>query len=97
MTEDGILPGNFYWYNNNWHYIRKWDHLKKVSTLNPQSASLENALKSIPTFPLSDIIMSRCISTAISLTWTEEQIIRKGRSIVKAVETAMKKLPVSII
>ncbi|HET9056269.1 MAG TPA: DegT/DnrJ/EryC1/StrS family aminotransferase, partial [Chitinophagaceae bacterium] len=28
LKEQGILAGNFYWYDNNWHYIRKWDHLK---------------------------------------------------------------------
>ena len=30
-----ILAGNFYWYDNNWHYIRKWDHLKYSSSLSP--------------------------------------------------------------
>ena len=34
MKAEGILPGNFYWYDNNWHYIRKWDHLKNATTLN---------------------------------------------------------------
>ncbi|MGB3154924.1 MAG: DegT/DnrJ/EryC1/StrS family aminotransferase, partial [Chitinophagaceae bacterium] len=32
MKAQGILPGNFYWYDNNWHYIRKWDHLKNAVT-----------------------------------------------------------------
>jgi 8-amino-3,8-dideoxy-alpha-D-manno-octulosonate transaminase len=26
MKTQGILAGNFYWFDNNWHYIRKWDH-----------------------------------------------------------------------
>ena len=34
MKAQGILAGNFYWYDNNWHYIRKWDHLKNAVTLN---------------------------------------------------------------
>ncbi len=89
MKQKNIMPGNFYWYDNNWHYIRKWDHLKNVSTLNPQHEAIENALRTIPAFPLSDSIMSRCISTAISLTWTEEQIIQKGQLIVKAVQAAL--------
>ncbi|HEU4902863.1 MAG TPA: DegT/DnrJ/EryC1/StrS family aminotransferase, partial [Flavisolibacter sp.] len=25
LKAQGILGGNFYWYDNNWHYIRKWD------------------------------------------------------------------------
>ena len=34
MKAQGILAGNFYWFDNNWHYIRKWDHLKNAITLN---------------------------------------------------------------
>src|SRR5258706_200590 len=34
LKVQNILPGNFYWYDNNWHYIRKWDHLKNAETLN---------------------------------------------------------------
>ena len=33
LKEQGILAGNFYWYENNWHYIRKWDHLRQAATL----------------------------------------------------------------
>src|SRR5436190_19554035 len=33
MKAQGILAGNFYWFDNNWHYIRKWDHLKNDVTL----------------------------------------------------------------
>ena len=29
-----IFGGNFYWFEHNWHYIRKWDHLKSEKTLN---------------------------------------------------------------
>ena len=78
-----ILAGNFYWFENNWHYIRKWDHLKNNGFLNKQSEQLQQQLKkySNESFKASDAIMSRCISTAISLTWTEEQIREKGEKI----------------
>ncbi len=33
----------------------------------------------------SHAVMSRCISTSISLTWTEEQIKEKGEKIVAVV------------
>ncbi|MFX5521748.1 hypothetical protein ABTD78_21025, partial [Acinetobacter baumannii] len=76
MKAEGILAGNFYWYANNWHYIRTWDHLKQAITLNRISDEQEAALKAFQhaEFPISDAIMSRCISTAISLVWTDEQI-----------------------
>ncbi len=83
MRSQNILAGNFYWFENNWHYIRKWDHLKNNGFLNKQSEQLQQQLKkySNESFKASDAIMSRCISTAISLTWTGEQIREKGEKI----------------
>jgi len=87
MKEEGILAGNFYWYANNWHYIRKWDHLKQAITLNRISNEQEVALKALQhaEFPVSDAIMSRCVSTAISLVWTDEQIKEKGEKMVEVI------------
>ena len=80
FKEVGILPGNFYWYANNWHYIKKWMHLKNVQSLNQLNEAQQKALQQLnhTTFEKSDAIMSRCISTAISLTWTEDQVHEKG-------------------
>ena len=87
LKAQGILAGNFYWFDNNWHYIRKWDHLKNATTLNALSPELkarvmEQANKDLSA---SHAVMSRCISTSISLTWTEEQIKEKGEKIVAVV------------
>lgn len=85
------LAGNFYWFDNNWHYIRKWEHLKQGTTLQALSpehkaAVLHHANKD---FSRSDAIMSRCISTAISLSWTDEQIADRGNSIAAAIKQAL--------
>lgn len=90
MKAQNILAGNFYWFENNWHYIRKWDHLKNNGFLNNPNDLLAQQLKKYSTEPFvqSDAIMSRCFSTAISLTWTREQVIEKGekiKSIIKKV------------
>lgn len=91
MKAEGILAGNFYWFDNNWHYIRKWDHLKNGSTLNALSPELKTAVMhhANKDFSASDAIMSRCISTAISLAWAEEQVIEKGQKIIAAVKKAL--------
>lgn len=93
LKEQGVLAGNFYWYDNNWHYIRKWDHLKNAVTLNALHPEVKQAVMQNTTkaFPVSDAIMSRCISTAISLLWTEEQIADKGNKIVAAVKKVLAK------
>ena len=96
MKLQGIMAGNFYWYNNNWHYISKWDHLKNAVSLNGLSDSVTRTLKSYAerSFPASDAIMGRCISTAIGLLWTEQQIQDKGAKMVAAVQKVLKEQPV---
>jgi len=91
MKEQGILAGNFYWYANNWHYISKWDHLKNATTLNRLSDVQQQALLKLKetSFVASDVVMSRCISTAISLLWTEEQIKEKGEKMVAAIKKVL--------
>jgi 8-amino-3,8-dideoxy-alpha-D-manno-octulosonate transaminase len=98
MKAQNILAGNFYWYDNNWHYIRKWDHLKNgntLSALHPEykKTILQHVNKN---FAASDAVMSRCISTAISLMWTEEQIQEKGEKMVNAIQKFLKNHSVSL-
>ncbi len=92
LKEEGILAGNFYWFANNWHYIRKWDHLKTSNSLYPLSELQQKALTSLQhnSFVASDAIMSRCISTAISLTWTEEQVNEKGAKFLAVIQQALR-------
>jgi 8-amino-3,8-dideoxy-alpha-D-manno-octulosonate transaminase len=91
MKAQGILPGNFYWFDNNWHYIHKWDHLKNSITLNSLHPDLKAQVIHHATkdFAVSDAVMSRCISTAISLVWTEEQIKEKGEKMVSVIKKVL--------
>ncbi len=92
MKAQGILAGNFYWFNNNWHYISKWDHLKNAVSLNKQTDEVVKSLKSNldHSFEESDAIMSRCISTAISLSWTEDQIRDKGNKMADVIRKVLR-------
>jgi 8-amino-3,8-dideoxy-alpha-D-manno-octulosonate transaminase len=47
-------------------------------------------------FAASDAVMSRCISTAISLLWTEEQIQEKGEKMVNAIQKVLKSHSVTL-
>jgi 8-amino-3,8-dideoxy-alpha-D-manno-octulosonate transaminase len=87
-----ILPGNFYWFDNNWHYIRKWEHLKNSHTLNALHPDLRAAVThhANKNFSESDAILSRCICTAISLAWTDDQLKQKGEGITNAIRKALK-------
>ncbi|MBH2005471.1 MAG: DegT/DnrJ/EryC1/StrS family aminotransferase [Sphingobacteriia bacterium] len=91
MKAQGILAGNFYWFANNWHYISNWDHLKNATALNRLNKEQEAALLQLKTtsFAASDAIMSRCISTSISLVWTDEQIKEKGEKMVACIRKVL--------
>lgn len=87
LKKNNALAGNFYWYDNNWHYIRKWDHLKNAATLSPLHPELRERViaEASKNFEASDSIMSRCISTLISLSWTAEQLQQKADTLTNAV------------
>jgi len=97
LKEQGILPGNFYWFDNNWHYIRKWDHLKQGTTLHALSEEHKAAVMyhANKDFSASHAVMSRCISTAIGLLWTEEQLREKADKMVNTVKQVLAQQSVS--
>jgi 8-amino-3,8-dideoxy-alpha-D-manno-octulosonate transaminase len=72
-----------YWYDSKWHYIRKWGHLKNGSWMNRlyNDQKKEILHYSNQAFQVSDAIMSKCISIAISLSWTEVQTKERGKRI----------------
>lgn len=90
LLENG-LGGNFYWFDNNWHYIKKWDHLKKAISLFPLGKEQEDRLKNedYSRFGASDEIMSRTISSLINLNWTEEQALERGRKMAETIQAAL--------
>ena len=91
LKEAGVLAGNFYWFDNNWHYIRKWDHLKQSITLNHLSPELKKAVEfqANKDFSASDAVISRCISTLINLSWSTEQLEEKGRKMVEIIRKSI--------
>ena len=70
------VDASFYWYDNNWHYIRNWHHLKELKSAAKLPIEL---LEHTPDYsqtalPKSDSIMKRAISMLIKLAWTENEI-----------------------
>ena len=73
------VDGCFYWYDNNWHYHRKWDHIKQLRSpglLAVHKAGFSNGLTDL-NLPLSDAIMSRTICMQIKLSWTRDEMAER--------------------
>lgn len=92
------ITGNFYWYDNNWHYIRKWQHLQNGSFMYrlPEEQRKQVMHYSNLAFPVSDAVMSRCISSSISLLWTEEQAKERGEKIAEIIKKVIANSTVTI-
>ncbi|SFN62775.1 dTDP-4-amino-4,6-dideoxygalactose transaminase [Bizionia echini] len=81
----------FHYFDNNWHYIRKWDHLKNLKSLYPISNEVKEGLKYLQTktFEQSDHYIARNISCLIKLSWTEEQVKERAEKMKKAILEAL--------
>jgi 8-amino-3,8-dideoxy-alpha-D-manno-octulosonate transaminase len=78
LAEAGV-DGCFYWYDNLWHYFRRWDHLKNLRAAARLPVSLVENLPDYRNLDLekSDHIMNRMISMQIKLAWTKEEVERR--------------------
>lgn len=81
----------FHYYDNNWHYVRKWQHLKDLKSLNPLSKELKDGLQYLKSkeFPQSDDYIGRNISCLIKMSWTEKDLRERASNMVKAVLSSL--------
>lgn len=81
----------FYWYNNNWHYYKKWEHLTEMKSLGKLPKDVQESLPdySKADFSESDKWMSRNISCLIKLGWSEEEVAERAKKMVNAVKSAI--------
>lgn len=84
LKSEGIPSA--YWFDNNWHYARKWDHFKELKNDTSLSEEQRKLLPDWNTLDLSDSdeVLKKTITIPLSLKWTNE----------KAVEIAHKTLEI---
>ena len=89
--KDSGIDGCFHYYDNNWHYVRKWDHLKHLKTLYPISEEIKSGLQylSAKTFEQSDHFIGRNISCLIKLSWTEAEVKARAVKMVEAIKRSL--------
>ncbi|MFD2823809.1 DegT/DnrJ/EryC1/StrS family aminotransferase [Lacinutrix iliipiscaria] len=91
LKEAGV-DGCFHYYDNSWHYIREWQHLKDLKTLYPLSKEVIDGLSYLQTktFEASDHYIGRNISCLIKLSWTEAEVKTRAELMVKAITSVFK-------
>lgn len=92
FKENGI-DACFHYYDNNWHYIRKWDHLKELKSLFPITQEVKQGLKYLETktFEQSDRYIARNISCLIKLSWSENEVIERAKKMSEIISSTRAK------
>ena len=85
--KDNGIDVCFHYFDNNWHYIRKWDHLTTQKSLFPLSKELKEGLSYLKdkTFEKSDHFIGRNISCLIKLSWTEAEVKQRAQTMAKLI------------
>ncbi|TYA71762.1 DegT/DnrJ/EryC1/StrS family aminotransferase [Seonamhaeicola marinus] len=85
--KEGGIDVCWNYYDNNWHYIRKWEHLKALKSLFPISKEVKDGLKYLEnkTFEMSDHFIGRNISCLIKLSWTEEEVQERAKKMAEII------------
>lgn len=92
LAQSGV-DGCFYWYVNNWHYIRGWEHLKDKKSLGKLPNEVLSQMQDLHTadFSKSDAVMGRTISILIKVGWTEEEVQKRAQKIQEAIQSVVAK------
>ncbi len=82
------IDGCFYWYDNNWHYYREWEHLRNKKSLGDLPQEVVEQLPDYHTtdFAISDNWVGRTISCLIKLGWTEEDVHQRATKMVAVIK-----------
>ncbi|MDI9358396.1 MAG: DegT/DnrJ/EryC1/StrS family aminotransferase [Phycisphaerales bacterium] len=91
MKLENIFAGGFHYYNNNWHYLKKWEHFKKAHSLYPLNTLQVASLQKIENrnFSISDDLMARTVFFAISLVWKEEEIAIRAKKMIAVIASCL--------
>ncbi|WP_299799318.1 DegT/DnrJ/EryC1/StrS family aminotransferase [uncultured Maribacter sp.] len=78
----------FYWFDNNWHYYKKWEHLTHKRSLGKLPQEVMNQLPdySQSDFSKSDAWIGRTISCLVKLSWTDEQVVERATKMKEVLE-----------
>ena len=86
LAENGVACP--YWYDNNWHYYKKWHHLKGMKRAARLPFELSTDLPDYAGLVLeqSDDIMKRTLSMQIMLSWTADDMDKRIQAVLNALK-----------
>ena len=90
LGENGI-DVCFYWYDNNWHYYRKWEHLTHLKALGNIPKEVHDGILDYnkTDFSTSDYWVGRTISCLIKLGWTASEVEERASKMVSIIKRVL--------
>lgn len=81
----------FYWYTNNWHYIKGWNHLKELKSMGRLPSEIRARMQDLKAadFSKSDAWMSRTISSLIKIGWSEVEVQKRATTMKETIEKVL--------
>jgi 8-amino-3,8-dideoxy-alpha-D-manno-octulosonate transaminase len=89
-----------YWYDNNYHYLKNWEHLTNLHAMNPMPIATQpkpqdwSQLRSY--VPETDRIIRCLISFQVKIGWSEEELEQRCRKLAAVMEKVGKNIPVTV-
>ncbi|WP_430906899.1 DegT/DnrJ/EryC1/StrS family aminotransferase [Maribacter sp. 2-571] len=84
--ENGI-DACFYWYDNNWHYFRQWEHLLQQKSLGKMAGAVYEQWPDYDRmdFSTSDHWMGRTVSCLIKLGWEADDMESRAQKMAEII------------
>ena len=78
-----------YWFDNNWHYVKKWEHFKNLKNAKWLYEEQRNLLPDYENqdFSASDEILGRTLSIPLPLSWGREKTESIGNKILSITQS----------
>ncbi|MDH3699089.1 MAG: DegT/DnrJ/EryC1/StrS family aminotransferase [Flavobacteriaceae bacterium] len=92
LLKEAGIDGCFYWYDNNWHYYRKWGHFLEAVSVYPLNPEMIGRIRERNTdrYPKSDTWLGRNISILIKLSWSEAEVQARAEKMAKVLNKALR-------
>jgi 8-amino-3,8-dideoxy-alpha-D-manno-octulosonate transaminase len=91
FNAQGVV-GFDYWFQNMYHFINQWDHLKNLQTVSKLPAQIIERSQDYTKMqlPKSQEVVGRLITFGVKVSWTEEQMKDLASKILACVDKALK-------
>lgn len=88
---DHGIDACFHYFDNNWHYIRRWEHLKGQQSLYPIPEDVKQGLAYLKdkNFSKSDHYIGRNLSCLIKLSWTESEVKERAKTMANCIKNVL--------